>query len=85
MYIFPVIEKLQLQNPSQSTTQEGYNCKGNKCPASAAIDGNPDTGSITLNTGEIRHWQAELSTNTQFDFIMIRTGDGAFDLGYFNK
>ena len=79
------MEKIELKNPSQSSTQTGYNCKPDKCPASAAIDGNPDTNSVTLKPGEIRWWQAELTKATEFDHIMIHTDEWAFGEEFFNK
>ena len=62
-----------------------FGCTGNKCPASAAIDGNQDTLSVTMQDGEGEWWQADLTKATKFDHIMIHTSEWAFGKEFFNK
>ena len=77
---------VQLQNPTQSTTVTTNNCAGNKCPASAAIDGDLTTVSVTGKwrvNGE--WWQVEMMKTTLIDHIMIHPSGWAMSVGFYNK
>ena len=76
---------VQLQNPTQSSTEAMGNCAGNKCLASAAIDRDYDTVSVTVNYGNANWWQAEIMKTTQIDHVMIRTSDWAMGEGFFDR
>ena len=78
---------MQLQNASQSSTEWGYNCRGNKCPASAAIDGDYDTNSVTkpCNYDGCAWWQAAMTTTTRIDHIMLHIPYFAIGWGYFDR
>ena len=75
---------MQLQNPSQSSTQTGGICEGGKCPPSAAIDGDLNTQSVTYEGNDV-WWSAEIILTTRIDHINIRTTDYAFGEGYFDR
>ena len=46
------LETIKLQNAKQSSTETKDLCNGKKCPASAAIDGDVDTVSVTKYIGK---------------------------------
>ena len=79
-----IIEMVQLQNPTQSSTLTDYGCAGNKCRPSAAIDGDLATGSVT-NKGNAEWWQVEMKKTTLIDHIMIHASDWAMGKGFYNR
>ena len=79
-----IIEMVQLRNPTQSSTVTEHGCRGNKCPASAAIDGDYNTGSVT-DPGSAEWWQVEMMKTVLIDHIMIHTSDYAMGQGYFDR
>ena len=78
------LQIVQLQNPTQSSTNTGSNCAGNKCPASAAIDGDLATMSVTRH-GSAEWWQVEMMKTTLIDHIMIHPSGWAMSVGFYNK
>ena len=76
---------VQLQNPTQSSTNTKNDCAGNKCPASAAIDGDYDTQATTSDNKGDEWWQAEILKTARIDHIMIHTNYYAWVNGYFDR
>ena len=79
-----ITEMMQLQNPSQSSTETRGGCSGGICPPSAAIDGDLNTRSVTYGVND-DWWSAEMIKITRIDHINIRTTDYAFGEGYFDR
>jgi hypothetical protein len=77
-----------LRNAKQSSEMKSYNCAPDKCPASAAIDGDMNTTAVTLGSwsgGLWDWWSAELTQTATIDKIRIYTTKYAFNDGKFNR
>ena len=61
-----------------------YSCAPDKCPASAAIDGDMNTKSVTLEQQWV-WWSAELTRTVIINEIHITTTKYAFESGKFNR
>ena len=75
---------MQLQTPTQSTTETLHSCATATCSASSAIDGDFGTYSITTHEKD-PWWQAEFLKSVRIDHIMIYTQAWALEENFFDR
>ena len=82
--LYSILGVIPLNNAKQSNEYRQYNCAPDKCPASAAVDGNIRTESVSTNSNW-EWWSIGFPQPVILYQIYVYTNLYAFSKGSFNR